>query len=143
MGLFSPEAALIYDINLITQAILVIMLVIGWIKKKPYRTHGIIMGIATIINLITVLTIMAPSLILNIDALIPYTGGIGQSITIVHSIVGSVVVGLGLLFAGRFMLKLRNNDPLLCGSRRLMYAALILWLYSFGGGIAFYVFYYL
>ncbi|MBD3158797.1 MAG: hypothetical protein GF309_08430 [Candidatus Lokiarchaeota archaeon] len=143
MGIFSPQADLIYDINLLVQSVLVALLVLGWINSKSYKTHGTIMATATLIQIITIVTIMVPSLVLNLGALVPFEGKPGQIITIVHSTVGTIAVILGCMLSLKFLKALRNTEPLSCGVKETMYATLSLWLLSFLGGFVFYIYYYL
>ncbi|MBD3158449.1 MAG: hypothetical protein GF309_06615 [Candidatus Lokiarchaeota archaeon] len=142
MDIFSTQADLIYDINLLVQSVLVALLVLGWINNKPYKTHGTIMTTATLIQIITVVTIMIPSLVLNFGALIPFEGKTGQIITILHNNVGTIAVILGCMLSFKFLSALRNTEPLLCGVKHTMYATLSLWLLSFLGGFGFYLYYY-
>ncbi len=143
MGFFGTTASVIADLNLVAQVILIIFLAFGIYRKKPLRNHGQVMTLSTVFNLATILTVMVPSLILNWETFMLIPTPPGPSIIIVHSIAGTVAIILGLLFSIRFSEATRNSTPLACGKRRLMWATAILWIYSLGGGIAFYLFFYL
>lgn len=143
MGILGTAADTIFEINLVVQFLLILFLVFGFHKRRTFVQHGRIMALATIVNVCAVALVMLPSLILNIGAIVsePFNPGVG--ITIAHSIVGSIALALGLLFSIRFLIKTRNSQPLICGTRRMMYLTLALWLFALGGGLAFYAFYYL
>ncbi|MHA2021260.1 MAG: hypothetical protein ACW96N_06065 [Candidatus Thorarchaeota archaeon] len=120
MGLFGTPASVIIDVNLIVQWVVFVILLLGYVKRRPLETHGRLMIIATIINLATVLLIMGPSLILN-WGLLPVT-------VLPHSAVGTLAILLGLLFSFRFLAATRAQGPLECGNRRMMLIAFILWI---------------
>ncbi len=120
MGIFGNPASIIIDVNLIIQWVIFVFLVVGYLKRGDRRTHGIIMALATIVNLATTLLIMAPSLVFNFGSLpIDVLG---------HSVVGTIAILLGLLFSYRFLMATRNNQPFECGTRRMMRLAFVLWI---------------
>ncbi|MFW9802315.1 MAG: hypothetical protein ACFFFC_06675 [Candidatus Thorarchaeota archaeon] len=143
MGILGTAAETIFEINLMLQFMLVILLALGFYQRRTFVQHGRIMALATILNLGATALVMLPSLILNFGALVggPFNAGVG--ITIGHSIGGSIALALGLLFSVRFLIKTRNSQPLTCGTRRTMYLTLILWLFALSAGLAFFAFYYL
>ena len=120
MGIFGNPASIIIDVNLIIQWIIFVILLVGYLKRGERKTHGYLMVVALIVNLITTLLIMAPSLVLNIDTL-PITA-------LPHAAVGTLAILLGLLFSFKFLTALRNSQPLACGTRRNMRIAFILWI---------------
>ncbi|MBD3404671.1 MAG: hypothetical protein GF411_00880 [Candidatus Lokiarchaeota archaeon] len=143
MILFGSSSPILVDINLFTQVGLVVLLLFGIYKKKPFRYHGKVMAVSTVVNLVTIASIMVPSLVINFNAFLTLPTPPGPAIILIHSFVGIIAIAFGVLFTVRFIMALRNSEPLLCGKRRLMWATAILWLYSFGGGVAFYIFYHL
>jgi hypothetical protein len=120
MGLFGNPAEVIIDVNLIVQWVVFVIILLGYVKRRPLETHGRLMVIATIINLVTALLIMGPSLVLN-WALLPITA-------LAHSAVGTLAILLGLLYSYRFLIATRTGGPLACGNRRMMRIAFILWI---------------
>ncbi len=142
MGIFGTSAEIIFDINLIIQLVLVILLATGVASRRIRKRHGIIMASATLVNLTTIFLIMAPSLIRNFGTIIADPLSTGAMITVAHSIFGTTTILLGLLFGFRFLSATRGSRPLACGKRRMMILTAILWLLSLGDGIAFYVYYY-
>ncbi|MHA2142844.1 MAG: hypothetical protein ACXADF_12710 [Candidatus Thorarchaeota archaeon] len=120
LGLFGTPASVIIDVNLIIQWVVFVIILLGYVKKKPLETHGRLMVTVTIINLLTVLLIMGPSLILN-WGLLPLE-------VLPHSAVGIIAIILGLLFGFRFLMATRTGEPLACGNRRMMRIAFVLWI---------------
>ena len=120
MGLFGNPASIIVDANLIIQWVIFVILLVGYLKRGERKTHGYLMVTALIVNLITTLLIMAPSLVMNSSTLPITAYG--------HAIVGVLAILLGLLFSFKFLTALRNSQPLVCGTRRNMIIAFILWI---------------
>ncbi|TXT55412.1 MAG: conserved membrane protein of unknown function [Candidatus Thorarchaeota archaeon] len=143
MIIFGSTSPILVDINLFIQVGLITMLLFGIYKRKPFLFHGKVMAISTLVNLITIIGVMIPSLIVNWNSFFSLPTPPGPSIILIHSLVGLIAIAFAILFTSRFLLALKNSEPLLCGKRRTMWVTAILWLYSFGGGLAFYIFYYL
>jgi len=139
MIFFSNPANILFDINFIVQIVLIAMLIFGVTQKPNPRRHGTILAIATIINLATFAIIMFPSLFIkwNLIGLHNLT-----AITLIHSIIGAVAIGLGLFFSIRFLIFLRRKDPLNCGTKIEMRIANASWLGSFILGLIFYFVFY-
>ena len=131
MGLFGTSASILVDINLILQYVTLILLIVGYVKKKPFKTHGYIMMTVLLITLGTTLLIMGPRLL---DTFSTY----GPNI-IAHAGLGIASMLLGTLFVSRFIIATRNQQPLACGSRRLMLLALFLWILPILFGTMFYI----
>jgi hypothetical protein len=143
LGIFGTSAAPIYNANLVVQVILAVMLAVGIVRRRTLKQHGAIMATATALNLVATLLVMAPSLIRNFGAIAPQPFTLGVGITIAHSVAGSIAIFFGLLFSLRFLRGVKGSKPLACGTRRLMLVTATLWLFSLGGGFAFYAYYYL
>jgi len=120
MVLFGSSAPLLVDINLVLQYITLVLLILGYIKRRPFKTHGQIMITVLLITAGTALLIMAPRIWITFAAY-------GFPI-IFHAILGSLTIVLGAVFAIRFIIATRNQQPLLCGTKNWMRLALILWL---------------
>ncbi|MHA1933882.1 MAG: hypothetical protein ACW97A_01255 [Candidatus Thorarchaeota archaeon] len=143
MGIFGTGAETIFEINLIIQIALLVLLLIGVARRRTLRFHGTIMATAIIVNIITVLTIMGPSLVLYSNLIIAAPFSPGNLITIIHVILGLVALLSGLIFSIRFMLAIRRSGPLACGTRRMMQLTALLWISSLIGGIGFYMYFYI
>jgi uncharacterized membrane protein YozB (DUF420 family) len=135
MGLFGTPADIIIDINLIIQYIVLLLLVVGYLRRRPLKNHGKIMASATLLNLATVFVIMAPALILNF-ASYPIT-------ILTHAMIGIAALLFGLLFTIRFLMTTRKGEPLACGSKNVMRLAILIWLASIIGGTFFYLEHYI
>lgn len=131
MGIFGNSADIIVDINLIIQYVILVLLVIGYIKKKPYRSHGNLMLLTTLLTLATILTIMVPRLVM-FYALYP-------PLIYIHAIIGGITIAIALLFNIRFMTALRGKQPLKCGTKNAMRIALLIWLITLFGGTLIYL----
>jgi hypothetical protein len=143
VGIFGTGAETIFELNLIIQLALLVLLLIGYAKRRTFRFHGTIMATALIINMITVLTIMGPSFVLYFNLLIAAPLSPGNLITIIHVILGTIALLFGILFSIRFMLAIRRSGPLACGTRRLMQLTALLWLSSLFGGLGFFIYFYI
>ena len=120
MGIFGNPASIIIDVNLIIQYVIFIFLLVGYVKRRELKTHGYLMVVALILNLVTTLLIMAPSLVLNLGTL-PIT-------VLPHAAVGTLAILLGLLFTFKFLMAQRSSQPLACGTSGMMKLAFVLWI---------------
>lgn len=143
MGILGTFAETIFDVNLIVQLLLVVIMALGFYKRRRFAIHGRIMALATLINLGATALVMVPSLIINFGAIVAAPFSPGVLITIAHGILGSTAIVLGSLFSVRFLIATRNAQPLACGTRWMMISTILLWLFALVGGLAFYSFYYL
>ena len=142
MVLFGTAAELIFDINLIIQIVLIILLIVGYTQKRNWKYHGIIMGVGTLTMIVTVLLIMFPSLIANWPALALFPTSPGSMVTIAHVVFGSIALAAGLTYTLRFTYYSMSNKPLTCGTRNQMRFQLTIWLLAFLFGLIFYIYYY-
>lgn len=146
MVIFGTSSDLIFDINLVIQLFLLLFLVVGGYimrVKRIIKNHGYIMTLATICNLLMTLMIMAPSLIINWDAIAYNPTSLGSIITLVHVVVGLTAIIGGLLFSTRFISALRRGKGLRCGKRKPMRVVASFWIFSLVFGLVFYLYYYL
>ena len=131
MGFFGTTAPIIVDINLILQYVTLALLVIGYIKRKPFKTHAYIMLSVLFITAGTTIFIMAPRILI---AFASY----GYPI-LAHAVLGILTILLGTLFASRFIVAIRNQKPLTCGTKNMMRLALVLWIIPIFAGTIMYV----
>ena len=143
MGILGTAADTIFEINLVVQFVLILFLVYGYTKRRTFSYHGKIMALATLLNIGATATVMLPSLVTYWGVIVAAPTNPGVMITIAHSLLGSIALALGFLFSVRFLNATRNEQPLACGTRRMMLSTLTLWLLALSGGLAFYTFYYL
>ncbi len=130
MGLFGTAATLLIDFNLILQYIVLILLVVGYVKRKPLKNHGYLMMTVLLISVGTTLLIMAPRFL---DTYTTY-----GPMVLAHMIGGIITMLLTAVFTFRFIRALRNENPLACGTKYWMWLAFILWLIPIFGGTMLY-----
>ncbi len=131
MGLFGTSADIFTDINLIIQYITLLLIIIGYLKRKPFKNHGFIMMTVTLLAVATSIVFMGPRLVIGWNGY--------ESTIFAHAAVGIISIFLGAFLNFRFMRAMRNNQPLLCGSKNFMRIALLIWLSPIIGGTFFYV----
>jgi hypothetical protein len=135
MGLFGTSAPILVDINLTLQYLTLILLILGYFKTKPRKTHGYLMMIVFLLTIGTTVSVMAPRILI---ALANY-----GYIILAHAGVGIAAMLLGTLFGLNFGMALSNKQPLVCGSKNMMRLAFILWLLPILSGTMAYVSLYL
>ncbi|NHI88041.1 MAG: hypothetical protein EAX87_00880 [Candidatus Thorarchaeota archaeon] len=135
MGLFGTTAPVFIDVNLILQYVTLVILIIGYFKTKPRKTHGYLMVLVLFITAITTILIMAPRLLVAIAG--------GDIFAVLHASIGSLAIILGAVFASRFIIATTNKQPLVCGTKRMMRIAFVLWVLPILSGSAIYILLYL
>jgi hypothetical protein len=146
MVIFGTTSHIIFDINLIVQLMLLLLLVVGGYVmrvKLVRRNHGFIMAIATITNIMMLLSVMLPSLVLNLNAIVSEPTSPGVVMTLGHVVLGLIAISGGALFSARFIVSERPKTVPRCGKRREMRAIFLLWIFTLLLGIGFYWYYYL
>jgi hypothetical protein len=136
MGLFGTIAPIFIDVNLILQYVTLVILIIGYFKTKPRKIHGYLMVLVLFITAITTILVMAPRLLIAIAA-----GG--DPFAVLHASIGSLAIILGAVFASRFIIATTNKKPLVCGTKRMMRIAFILWILPIISGTTIYILLYL
>lgn len=139
MIFFSIAANIMFDINFVIQIVLIALLIFGLTQKPNRRRHGTIMAIALIVNLVTFAIIMFPSIFLKWNLIVLHNL---TAIILIHAIVGGVAIVLGLVFSIRFLIFLRRNKDLNCGTQMQMRIVNLAWLVSFVFGLIFYFVFY-
>lgn len=137
-GLFGTSASVFSDLNLILQIMLLVLLLIGFIlgKRKTgssLKFHGRLMTVLVVLNALSILLVMGPSLVIYFGAAVEEVLVIGFPLTLFHHTFGLIaeVIGAVLVFK-----KFGNV-------RRWMRITFTLWLVASLSGIGFYVVYYL
>jgi len=143
LGIFGTKAGLIYDITLIFQIVILILLLVGikYAKNKRLRSHGLITAAATGLHTVFILAVMVPSLIINFGILIEYPINLGIVITWIHIALGISVETLALFIVAKWGFR---TSMVACAKRRkLMKPLWRLWLVTTALGVSFYVYYYI
>ena len=137
-GVFGTRASVISDLNLILQILLLIILLVGFRlgKRKTgssLRTHGRLMTVLAVLNGLSILLVMGPSLFTSFGAAVEEVSVIGFPLTLLHHSIGLIAEILGVVLVFRKFGKVRT----------WMRITFMLWLVALLFGIGFYVVYYL
>ena len=143
-GIFSPNSALITDVNLLIQIIsfLIIAISIGYKLKKKFKVHGVLMGFGIILHLVFFIIAMWPSFSGGFDFFTTSTSLLGVQAMWIHAIPGLITLVLGLFVVVSWLL--RVSDISSCfKKKRIMDLTLISWLISLIFGIVTYLSFYM
>lgn len=137
-GLFGTNASIQADLNLLLQILLLIILLFGYMRGKKktadnLKAHGRVMTVLVALNALSILLVMGPSLLVNLEAAVGEGSAIGFPLTLVHHSVGLIAEILGAVLVFKKFGKVRTWMRL---TFTLWFVALIL-------GIGFYVRYYI
>jgi len=143
-GIFSPNSALITDVNLVIQIVsfLIISIAIGYKIKKKYRIHGVLMGIGVILHLVFFAVAMWPSFSGAFDFFTTSTFLLGVQTMWIHAIPGLINIILGLYVLVSWLLNV--SDISRCfKKKRVMDVILVSWLLSLFFGVVTYLYFYI
>lgn len=143
-GIFGTGADLQVDINLILQIIMFVIIVISlfYKNKMKFKIHGVLMGIAVILHIITFLTVMGPIFFGYFRTFVEYISYPEIQTTWIHAVPGAIAMILGIILVGLWALNLSNIAA--CSRRkRLMDVTVLLWVVSLIFGIATYILLYI
>jgi uncharacterized membrane protein YozB (DUF420 family) len=142
-GIFGTGAALNVDVNLILQIIMFVIIVISlfYKNKMKFKIHGVLMGIAVILHVLTFLTVMGPRFFGYFREFVEYVSYPEIQTTWIHAIPGAIAMIMGIMLVGLWALNPSNIAA--CSRRkRLMDVTVLLWLVSLIFGIATYILFY-
>ena len=142
-GIFSPNSALITDVNLMIQivSLLIVAVAIGFKMKKNYRIHGMLMGIGVILHLVFFVVAMWPSFSGAFDFFTTSTSLLGVQTMWIHAIPGLITIILGLYVLVSWLLHV--SDVSRCfKNKRIMDVVLVSWLISLVFGVVTYLYFY-
>ena len=142
-GFLGTKAAPLYDVNLILQIIILIILVSGrkFAKDKKLIIHGRTMTTLLVLHTLAIVLIMIPSFITNFGALLTVSDP-RAIITWIHTIVGSSVEVIGVYLVTKW--RFQPKALAVCvKNKKFMKPTFILWGLSATLGIVFYLVYYL
>jgi len=117
------DVSSIAQINLVFQVIIAAMLLLGFGLKKrnKFLSHGTVMLIALILNAVSIMLVMGPSLLGRAQLVEDYPLGKLSLAILGHAILGSVVEALGIwiVVSWHFRMDVRNciGKKRLCGGR--------------------------
>jgi uncharacterized membrane protein YozB (DUF420 family) len=115
------------QVNAMLQLIILVLLVVGigmkW--RKKFSLHGMILLVAVILNLVSFVLIMLPSL-LRTEIIITQPLQAVSIVTLIHSSVGLVVMILGMWVVASW--RLQSSMKICFKNKKLMRLTSMLWL---------------
>ena len=142
MSILGTRAELIYDLNLILQILIFLILLTGayYAKRRiQYRIHSKIMALAVALNALSIVIAMGPRLVGSLSFLTSTMTQSRSQMTFLHPVLGGIAELLGIIA----VITLRP-----CGSkmgsrvRQLMRTTFMLWAAAFLVGLAVYLAFY-
>jgi uncharacterized membrane protein YozB (DUF420 family) len=147
LGIFNPGAPSLSDLNLILQVIIlaILCLAIVFRLKHSFVKHALMMGSAIVLHTFAIFAIMVPSLISmksSSSGLLNDLFTRFASVTVAHSIVGSLVEIMGVFLVVSWLFRRSNLER--CFKRKnIMLVTIALWLTELVLGIFIYMMLYL
>lgn len=131
--------------SLIIEMTVLALLTVGYVLRgrKKYREHGITMTIAVILHLVTIFSVMIPSLI---ESFFPQTGGspgtinyadTNTIISLIHVALGITAASIGVWLVSSW--HLRTDVSSCFPKKRFMLATLTIWVTAILLGIFLYI----
>ena len=139
LGLFNIDASIFADLNLIFQISILALLVAGIFlvrRKRKFKIHGSLIGIAVILNTASIVTVMLPSFLSFSGLFVDLSTS--AVIVITHAVLGVLVEVLGIWLVANWIFQ-RANIKGCVGKKNLMRATLLLWSIVLFVGIYVYV----
>lgn len=101
-GIFGTGADLQVDINLILQIIMFLIIVISLIykNKMKFKIHGVLMGIAVTLHVLSFLTVMGPIFFGYFSEFVEYITYPEIQTTWIHAIPGAIAMIMGIILVG-------------------------------------------
>jgi len=143
-GILGTQAYLGADLNLIFQLITFILIIISVVfkKRKKFKIHGQLMGIAIVMHIISFITIMGPVFFADFEGFVSFVSNLEVQTMWIHVIPGLISMMLGTSIVVLWALNPKNLAT--CRKRkRIMYITIILWLTSLIFGITTYTLFYI
>jgi uncharacterized membrane protein YozB (DUF420 family) len=127
------------QINLILQIFILILLSLGMREiriKRSFLSHGRILTIAAILNLVSFLVVMGPSFLGFQSFVFEQISETFSIITLAHSVFGSIAIifSLGLVLNWRLQSSAKNC----VGKKNVMQLVMALWIIALLSGIIYY-----
>ena len=121
---------------------LIIVISLIYKNKNKFKIHGVLMGIAVILHVLSFLTVMGPIFFGYFREFTKYISHPEIQTTWIHAIPGAIAMILGIILVGLWALNPSNIAA--CSRRkRLMDVTVLLWLVSLIFGIATYILLYI
>ena len=143
-GILGTQAYLGADMNLIFQLTTFVLIIISVVfkKKKKFKTHGQLMGVAIVMHIISFITIMGPVFFTDFEGFVSFVSYPEIQTMWIHVIPGLIAMILGTSIVGLWALN--PNNLITCRKRkRIMDIIIILWLTSLIFGLTTYTLFYM
>lgn len=114
-GLFGSRASVSADLNLVFQILLLVVLLVGFRLGKnktggSLKTHGRLMIFLVVLNMLSILFLMGPSLFASLGAVAEEIFVIGFPLVLLHHSFGLIAEILGVVLVVRKFGKVRILD---------------------------------
>ena len=130
--------------NFIFQLTTFVLIIISVVfkKKKKFKTHGQLMGVAIVMHIISFITIMGPVFFTDFEGFVSFVSYPEIQTMWIHVIPGLIAMILGTSIVGLWALN--PNNLTTCRKRkRIMDIIIILWLTSLIFGLTTYTLFYM
>ena len=130
--------------NFIFQLTTFVLIIISVVfkKKKKFKTHGQLMGVAIVMHIISFITIMGPVFFTDFEGFVSFVSYPEIQTMWIHVIPGLIAMILGTSIVGLWALN--PNNLATCRKRkRIMDIIIILWLTSLIFGLTTYTLFYM
>jgi uncharacterized membrane protein YozB (DUF420 family) len=144
LGLFNANAPFTADLNLLFQIVILVFLLAGVSIAKLRHSiakHGVVMGIAVILNSVSIAFVMIPSS-LSFGGLFSAPFSVPALVVLLHIVLGSLaeILGIWLVVTWAF----RRQDVKTCAKKKnVMRGTILLWLIELFLGVYVYTMLYL
>jgi hypothetical protein len=139
-GIFGTGATLQIDINLTLQIVMFVIVAVSlfYKNKKKFKAHGVLMGIAVILHVVSFVAVMGPIFFGNFSDFVDYLSYTEVQTTWIHAVPGAIAMVTGAVLVALWALNV--SDVAACSRRkRLMDATVLFWLISLVFGVVTYI----
>jgi uncharacterized membrane protein YozB (DUF420 family) len=143
-GILGTQAHLGADINIIFQLITFALITVSVVykKKKKFKTHAQLMGVAIVMHIFSFIAVMGPVFFTDFTGFVTFVSHLEVQTMWIHVIPGLIAMILGTLIV--VLWALNPNKIAACSKRkRIMDIIIILWLTSLIFGITTYTLFYI
>jgi uncharacterized membrane protein YozB (DUF420 family) len=143
-GILGTQSYLGADLNLIFQlaTFTLVIISVAFKRKKKFKKHGQLMGIAIVMHIISFIAIMGPVFFADFEGFVSFISNLEVKTMWIHVIPGLISMMLGTSIV--VLWALNPNNLAKCRKRkRIMDITVILWLISLIFGITTYTLFYM